>query len=885
MDRAGALPSTSATTAGSAAGSPSSAGIQGEEEGSWLLENVTAAEDSTEHGAGDPAEVAPVRKKRKKSKTKRNASISGEENSLPPQSTAPVQTTELPDTSGVPQEIPPEIQTPGAEGAKPGADGLPEATADSPEHNRDVAHLGKEGGSQKAEGLSPAEQSSTASGAGPGHKNANTKEKNQTPREKMPKVSERTSPSQGAEAARKEGAVAAADSPKNKKEQKNQKPVEKIKESSVSRNGGVTVYFHAILSKDFQLNPDTHKVFIRAQDIPPYANWKDNICELNCTRHLGEHGYLIEGAVTLTKEIVDKYIPYKYWVTCGKGAYEFIYKTPQSNHVNRCLLIKKTLLNNGEWHQYDDIVCAKPSRFKNVLQILTRDKNKEVVEGKKIAANVMLESIFSILGSWSPDNLRNFFWQLKQFHYVAVAQRVFDGKAMSWIELNFSTEQVNDLLLKHMKKMAVPFLAAEAAPEGRAMQSRLALGLTILTVVEDRSLPALKADLADLCSLLCLDQDAQDEIQDIKQAFAGVTNLKVDLTNLCQRCIERDVDQWVWILPLLHSFGAPLQQEHELLEEDVWAGLEGLPFAETRRKRDKATLLERMREKKFLMEFDGTLVKSWLSVLPLGNLPEFIKDFCSDLLVTLQGVLYRLEDTDILWGNAEVVEKLLNTVLCALDEPPGRALGARSWQCCLSCCLRLHEKLCKATRKVDLFLIPATAAILIAKVAQLRPPAVPGDAVQELAELLSGALRDTRTWFRNALKQKLLKEYLDHVTFSFYSELRAWNKFVTLSFPDEQFTQTWRSTLLADLKRRIQQVRESPGFAWCPRAAGVTWAVLGAGARANTVALAITIAIACEAGSGGSTMAMTVAHAADSLALAWHRSWCFRGNPCSEQLS
>ncbi|XP_058708338.1 E3 ubiquitin-protein ligase RNF213 isoform X2 [Poecile atricapillus] len=805
MDRAGALPSTSATTPGSAAGSPSSAGTREEEEGSSLLENVTAAEDSTEHGAGDPAEVAPVRKKRKKSKTKRNVSISGEQNSLPPPSTAPVQTTELPDTSGVPQEIPREIQPPGAEGAKPGADGLPEPSADSPEGDRDLAHLGKEGGSQKAEGLSPAEQSSTASGAGPGHKNANTKEKNQTPSEKMPKVSEKTSPSQGAEAARRDGAVAAADSPKNKKEQKNQKPVEKIKESSVSRNGGVTVYFHAILSKDFQLNPDTHKVFIRAQDIPPYANWKDNICELNCTRHLGEHGYLIEGAVTLTKEIVDKYIPYKYWVTCGKGEYEFIYKTAQSNYVNRCLLIKKTLLNNGEWHQYDDIVCAKPSRFKNVLQILTRDKNKEVVEGKKIAANVMLESIFSILGTWSPDNLRNFFWQLKQFHYVAVAQRVFDGKAMSWIELNFSTEQVNDLLLKHMRKMAVPFLAAEAAAEGRVIQSKLALGLTILTVLEDRSLPALQADLADLCSLLCLDQDAQDEIQDIKQAFAGVTNLKVDLTNLCQRCIERDVDQWVWILPLLHSFGAPLQQEQELLEEDVWAGLEGLPFAETRRKRDKATLLERMREKKFLMDFDGTLVKSWLCVLPLENLPEFIKDFCSDLLVTLQGVLYRLEDTDIPWGNPKVIEKLLNTVLCALDEPPARALGARSWQCCLSCCLRLHEKLCKATRRVDLFLIPATAAILIAKVAQLRPPAVPGDAVQELAELLSGALKDTRTWFRNALKQKLLKEYLNHVTFSSHSELRAWNKFVTLSFPDEQFTQMWRSTLLADLKKRIQQ--------------------------------------------------------------------------------
>lgn len=57
--------------------------------------------------------------------------------------------------------------------------------------------------------------------------NANTKEKSQTPSEKM---SQKPSPSQGAEAARKKDAVAAADSPKNKKDQKNQKSVEKVKE-------------------------------------------------------------------------------------------------------------------------------------------------------------------------------------------------------------------------------------------------------------------------------------------------------------------------------------------------------------------------------------------------------------------------------------------------------------------------------------------------------------------------------------------------------------------------------------------------------------------------------------------------------------------------------
>lgn len=99
---------------------------------------------------------------------------------------------------------------------------------------------------------------------------------------------------------------------------------------------------------------------------------------------------------------------------------------------------------------------------------------------------------------------------------------------MLWLVYFFpSLSQVNDLLLKYMKKIALPFLAPEAPPEDRVIQSKLALGLTMLVVVEDHSLPAPKGDLADLCSLLCFDQvsqqDAQNEIHHVKQAFVGVT--------------------------------------------------------------------------------------------------------------------------------------------------------------------------------------------------------------------------------------------------------------------------------------------------------------------------------------------------------------------------
>nr|XP_025041218.1 E3 ubiquitin-protein ligase RNF213-like [Pelodiscus sinensis] len=131
---------------------------------------------------------------------------------------------------------------------------------------------------------------------------------------------------------------ASAVSGKDKKQQKNQEDsANRLKPSQVNLGEGVTVYFHAVLSKDFKLDPNLHKVFIRAQGISGYSNWQDNICELACTKDLGEHGLLIEGCVTVSKDSMNKSIPYKYFISRGKKReYEFIYKpSPQEVHVNR----------------------------------------------------------------------------------------------------------------------------------------------------------------------------------------------------------------------------------------------------------------------------------------------------------------------------------------------------------------------------------------------------------------------------------------------------------------------------------------------------------------------------------------------------------------------
>jgi hypothetical protein len=52
--------------------------------------------------------------------------------------------------------------------------------------------------------------------------------------------------------------------------------------STLSPEEGVTVYFHAILSKHFDFNPDHHRVFVRGGEGLGKPAWK-NACEMYYT--------------------------------------------------------------------------------------------------------------------------------------------------------------------------------------------------------------------------------------------------------------------------------------------------------------------------------------------------------------------------------------------------------------------------------------------------------------------------------------------------------------------------------------------------------------------------------------------------------------------------
>lgn len=103
----------------------------------------------------------------------------------------------------------------------------------------------------------------------------------------------------------------------------------------------------------------------------------------------------------------------------------------------------------GDWHQYDDIICAPPSekKFKRITEFLKNiiwpEQRQSLIQGRQIAGTVMLEGIFDLLRSWTSVNLRNFWTQLNQFFEVYGDPFVFEEKRKRWDSLNFGKDDVS----------------------------------------------------------------------------------------------------------------------------------------------------------------------------------------------------------------------------------------------------------------------------------------------------------------------------------------------------------------------------------------------------------------------------------------------------------
>ncbi|KAJ8263859.1 hypothetical protein GJAV_G00142200 [Gymnothorax javanicus] len=592
----------------------------------------------------------------------------------------------------------------------------------------------------------------------------------------------------------------------------------------------VTVYFHAILSKDFGLDPNCDTVFMVPG--PPLGDWNfTNAVKMEVTKDLGGHGFLVQGRLLTSREIADFPIPYKYALLKGnKPQFEYIYKFDAVGLANRCLCVMNPLLTQqGEWHQYDDIICAQSDRgmMTRLRSWFGRNEEKAIASGRHLAGKVMLDTIFDLLRSWSAVNVTNFFAQLHQFFVVYCHPVVFESSGPKvWQSLGFGQAEVNVLLREFLMENIVPLLREGGGRKETFLRDPLKAGLVTLMVWVQYLRLDNTEHLSYMCDLLCLPPKPREEFdvywRDLSSGFQEPNCRREVVKRLelfCTMALKERVVRWILVLPLLHFLRGDCRPYERLPASfpsigsgfQVWAGLREVSVSDLQPNLAYTrALVKEMAAHKHLVQMDRLLARSWLYVLAVEGLTEF----CSAVPVDLYEVLLRLSHGPLVQTSNEATLKVLVYLCNSIKEEKFSCYDASYGKKCLTVSLKLLEKICQATKDGRLHKLPVTCVELVSAVAEFAA-GVPEEQLDEaqahlachVGEEIGEALPLIRDWMRNTFDGALLRSDTWSTTFAIRQEMEAWNSVLSLTFGGEEFSQRWRTALLNDFEGKLKQER------------------------------------------------------------------------------
>ncbi|XP_054615147.1 E3 ubiquitin-protein ligase rnf213-alpha isoform X2 [Dunckerocampus dactyliophorus] len=607
--------------------------------------------------------------------------------------------------------------------------------------------------------------------------------------------------------------------------------------TNITAKNRTTIYFHAVLSKDFNLDPDQDCVFIRAGS--HIGTWDDNAVQLSVTRDLEEHGYLIEGSVETTKtDAVAVSIPYKYVVyktKQKKDEFEYIYKADSKQHTNRCLFVIEHLLNQeGDWHQYDDIVCGEPPKGfnwrnvkNNVSSIFSR--KKPLIQGREIAGKIMLDTIFEVLSTWTDVNLSSFLVQLKQFFGNYANPFVYEDKPMRWDSLDYGEDEVRKLMKEFMLTKVAPCLLKDGNDgnvETVYIKDPLRAAVIVLYVCREHAIKLDRTELCRLCIALCLPNLNRGGFLQYWEAFSRDVALLKRLPSMLLTHInavkQHGNPHWIVVLPLLHLLEGSIKPfeipTSENLKCDLsWAGLQGLRADTCREytmnRQDMRAMSNLMKKHRHLMEVDALAVRSCLYLMSVSDLKEYSFNMNVQLLDILH-VFTNKASREISFGNYEDVSDILEHIKENLLRKKYRCFSEDYAKSCLAVVSNLLEKICKGVKSTSanyFYTIPIVCMDVVASVFDfVASQETKGDGQLRNAKdlVMSKAMTTMRNWMSSCFKERLLSKGRPSWKIQSTEEMGVWNSIISINFKDEECTQEWRQKLSKDFEGKYK--KESP---------------------------------------------------------------------------
>ncbi|KAM9393995.1 E3 ubiquitin-protein ligase rnf213-alpha-like isoform 2-T2 [Pholidichthys leucotaenia] len=607
-------------------------------------------------------------------------------------------------------------------------------------------------------------------------------------------------------------------------------PKRPTRNTTIAAHDRLTIYFHAVLSKDFKFDQNKDLIFIQAGDC--IGKWQENAVELFVTRDLGEHGFLVEGSVTTSKKNAEAVaIPYKYVVYKHKKQtpdYEYIYKFDSSHHTtNRCLFVKPGLIkSSGDWHQYDDIICAEPSKsiLKRVKETFWPEQRRSLIDGREIAGNVMLETIFGLLSTWSETNLKSFVIQLKQFVDVYGEPFVYEDKQKKWHSLNYGEDDVRKMLKAFMMTKVLPQQLKDGEQKSVFIQDRLKAAAIVLHVWRWYRIRFDNHELHQLCTALCLPKLDKDNFLQYWTEFSqdvSILSLSEKLVHLINAVKREGTPRWIIVLPLLHllddttkAFEAP-SSERKKYGSPSWAGLQGIDSSTaTFISSDKRALVNLMKNNSHLMKIDPLLVRSCMYLMSCNELVECSINIRAELLEMLH-VFTLKAPQDITAAHAQAVSEILSHLQGLLIEEKYSYFTEGYRKECLATAVKLLEKICRGVKPATHYQnypdIAVACMNLVASVSNFVQCNTEQETQREetqdyVKDLVTEAMGIMRGWVNSSFKQGLLSRGMFSLRqIKATEEMEMWNNIISIQFKNEDCTKKWNQTFTEDFEFKYKQ--------------------------------------------------------------------------------
>ncbi|XP_061703162.1 E3 ubiquitin-protein ligase rnf213-alpha isoform X2 [Syngnathoides biaculeatus] len=588
-----------------------------------------------------------------------------------------------------------------------------------------------------------------------------------------------------------------------------------MRSRSIPSRNRLTIYFHAILSKDFEFNLDEDCIFIRAG--PPLATWNVNALRLMATRNLNEHGFLVEGCLETNKtEVMSVPIPYKYIIykkEKGKYMFEHIYKQDcDQSKTNRCLFVQpRLLIEDGDWHQYDDIVCAKPTKniMGRIKEMIWPDQRKKLIQGREIAGKIMMDTIFDLLRTWTNTNLKSFLKQLNQFFQIYANPCTHEGTPQNWLSLNYNEKNIRTLMKDFMLKDVSPRVNGDENAASLYIKDPLRAAVLVLQLCGQYRITLDPVQNRHLCTELCLPNLDRDSFlqywQDFARDVALFPSLPSSLLSLIKTVKQDGKPHWIVALPLFHFLEGKAAKPYQVLTFDH--GLENLGMREMS-SGAKKDLLSMIKKHHHLMKVDPLVARSGFYLMSLSEMKDYSINMNIQLLDILR-VLHLKAPRDISSYTFQDVSDILSHIRNNLLEVKYSCISKDYAKLCLSAVVNLFEKVCSGVKSSSYKDIPLACMNVAASVFDFAIPhmgqVAAGDGQQTKATAIAKAIRIMRDWMSLHFKENLLSRSLVLRELGATEGMEVWNRILSIHFTDSECQELWKQKLSLDFEGKYRK--------------------------------------------------------------------------------